>query len=219
MKYRFKLEGISPLIQHYDNIEGCGLVKAAQKGAYKKAPKGDDRGVPWTWKTYLYRQDDTGDVVIPQENIMSMLMAAGMKIPMKGKETFKSYSQLICMDQLDFPLLVSGNRITGAMIDSVRDDAEFEEHADAVRGLGFRLLVKRAAVGASKHVRVRPMFHGWSVAGTFEIDPEDEPVLTESVLKDLFDTAGRRIGLGDWRPGAKRPGAYGRFTTTLEKIL
>jgi hypothetical protein len=67
---------------------------------------------------------------------------------------------------------------------------------------------------------VRPLFHNWSIGGSFSIDPEDQELLTLTSLQELWGICGRRIGLGDWRPGpsaGKRPGQYGRFEAKIER--
>ena len=44
----------------------------------------------------------------------------------------------------------------------------------------------------------------------FDLDCDDE-LVSEQFLVQWLDIAGRRIGLGDWRP--EKSGQYGRFTT------
>jgi hypothetical protein len=90
----------------------------------------------------------------------------------------------------------------------------FSDQASAVRDLGFRLFVKRAAVGSSKHVRVRPRFDDWTVRGTATIVSPD---LSLDIVNQLFELAGN-VGLGDWRPGGKTPGPFGMFTATIEQV-
>ena len=90
----------------------------------------------------------------------------------------------------------------------------FTQQADAVRKLGFRLFAKRAKIGTSKHIRVRPRFDQWAVSGDIEtIAPE----LTLEVVRQLFNLAGR-VGLCDWRPGCKTPGPFGMFSATVEQV-
>jgi len=58
-------------------------------------------------------------------------------------------------------------------------------------------------------LRHRPMFHDWMLE--FEIDL-DEEIMSEKLLRQIVDAAGKRIGLGDFRPECKGP--YGRFVVT-----
>ena len=95
-------------------------------------------------------------------------------------------------------------------------EGSFADHVVAVAKLGFSLFVKRAAVGASKHVRVRPRFDTWSTTGiiTTVLDGLDE-----AVLQELWDIVGPYIGLCDWRPGSKKsPGPFGRCKAVIQEL-
>ena len=64
-------------------------------------------------------------------------------------------------------------------------------------------------VQRSRIMRTRAMFDlPWSCE--FDLDCDDELVSSEHLSRWL-DIAGRRIGLGDWRP--EKSGQYGRFQT------
>jgi hypothetical protein len=52
----------------------------------------------------------------------------------------------------------------------------------------------------------RPCFHDWTL--TFEMEL-DESILSVGMLREIVDAAGKRIGLGDFRPATKGP--FGRF--------
>ncbi len=92
----------------------------------------------------------------------------------------------------------------------------FQNERDLAENLGFKLFVKRATVGASKHLRVRPRFETWSVKGVFYVRLKE---LTFDVCQELFSLAGRFAGLCDWCPAAPRsPGPYGMFSATLKQI-
>ncbi len=216
-QYRFGLEGISPLIMHWDNIEWAdrieeerSRIKKENKGKFKA---GDDRCPPDTWKGYTYH--DGEHIAIPNDNLRSSLMRAAAKIELKGLETFKRLSQsAILFDDLFIPLQVAGRRVKIADVLAV--DGTFTEQAAAVRVFGFQLFAKRAAVGQAKHVRVRPRFDQWALTGTFTV--VDDQVTTE-ILKEMWRITGLHVGLCDWRPGSARsPGPYGRFTTSLATV-
>ena len=63
------------------------------------------------------------------------------------------------------------------------------------------VVVQRARV-----LRTRPKFDDWSIRFTLEADDE---LVDEARLRSWLELAGRRIGLGDWRP--QKSGPYGRF--------
>lgn len=212
--YKFRLIGTAPLLMHSNNIEARDQLEDIRKKT--KGKPGDDRSPPETWKTYLYVSEQSGNVCMPYENLLSMLLAGGSAIKVAGKETLKAYSQFIQFSEIEYDLLVGGKTIPTAKIDAIK--GEFREHADAARGLGFHLSVKPCTVGTSSHVRVRPMFRNWSIEGAFEVDDEDRHALNLSSLQSLWTSCGRRVGLGDWRPKSpKKPGQYGRFTAEISK--
>ena len=218
MTYQFALEGISPLLMHADDVERADVLDAWRKHSDNKdiSKPGDDRSPPWSWQSYLYYDED-GMVTIPSDNLMVALRFGGSKMSMKGQETFKSVSQsglLIKELYLEFSINGKG-AIAGDKIAKLKSLPFSEQAAKVEKDLGFKLFVKRAVVKSSKHVRVRPRFDHWNLRGTIEIL---EPVITEAHLKTMFEIAGSRAGLGDWRPSEKKsPGPYGRFLSSLQK--
>lgn len=216
MDYSFKLVGTMPLLMHADDVLASDDLMAWRKDPRNKGVSvaGDDRSPAWTWQTYLY--SDGQNVAMPQECIMAALRFAGAKISGKGKTTFKSMSQsglLIGSDFCEF--LSNGKPVPMAEIRKFRD-RPFSDHVKTVRDMDFDLSIKRAAVGTNKHVRVRPKFDDWQVCGTIAVS---EAAITEDVLYQLFEIAGRLAGLGDWRPSApKKPGPFGMFTVEIAPL-
>lgn len=207
--FKFRLVGVMPLIQHADDVEAADTLMAWRKDSANKniSVAGDDRSPAWTWQTYLYSDGD--HIALPAENLMVALRQAGTQLIMKKQKTFKEISQsglLIPNEFLTFT--VDGKQIAMDSIDAIHGKT-FTQQADAVRDMGFRLFVKRARVGQSKHVRVRPRFDVWEASGMIQILA---PEITEDVLTKLFELAGR-VGLCDWRPGCRTPGPYGMFET------
>lgn len=208
------MKSITPLIMHWDNIEWADLLEEQRKvqdaAAKADSKPGDDRSPPHTWKGYVYH--DGTDVAMPSENLGSMLMKAGAKITLKGNTTFKQLSQSgILFDQPFCRFESNGKTIPIKLIESMA--GTFSEQAQQVRDAGFRLLVKRATVGTSKHVRIRPIFDPWTISGSFTVVSDQ---LTDEILRQLWQIGGFGIGTGDWRPGApKAPGPYGRSEVTL----
>lgn len=68
-------------------------------------------------------------------------------------------------------------------------------------------------VQRSRILRTRAKFDTpWSATFTIETDPE---LVDQSHVEKWLDIAGRRLGLGDWRP--EKSGDYGRFEATTVK--
>lgn len=213
-RYLFQLQGISPLIMHWDNIEWADAIdeertrlKTEKQGDFRA---GDDRVPPDTWKGYLYH--DGQHVAMPNDNLRACLLKAAARVTLKGKKTFKELSQAaILFDEVFVAMTFDGRQI--AIADCTKITGPFKDHAEAVKKLGFRLFVKRARVGQAKHIRVRPMFDKWRIEGSVTVIDDQ---VTERVLREIWRIAGLHIGCCDWRPGAPQsPGPYGRFSTKL----
>lgn len=218
MLVEYVLTGKSPLLMHNDDVEQTDKVDAWRKhpdNQVKKGSgpgKGDDRRPPWTWKTYLYA--GTKHVVMPTDVIMAALRDAGAKMPL-GRGSHKALTQTALVPkEVDAEFLVGGKPVTVAAVEAIT--GEFNAQYEAVKGLGFRLHVKRAGVGQAKHVRVRPCFDKWSVRGRLDVLAE---AFGLRELTTLFNLAGEVQGLCDWRPGTKgKPGPYGRFEATVKIV-
>jgi len=213
-KYHFTLTGETPLLMHSDDVEQADRLIAWRKDPANAnlSKPGDDRTPPWTWQTYVYTDDS--HVVMPCDNLMVSLRQAGAQFKIKGNKTYKSVTQTgMMIDQLGMPVLVNGKPITKADVQAI--DGAFSEHVEMAQSLGFSLFVKRAKVGQSKHIRVRPRFDQWSVEGDLTVLVEE---LQGTILRQIFENAGFYVGLGDWRPSSpKSPGPFGKFSVKLEK--
>lgn len=214
MKVDFELVGEMPLLMHADNVEAADELTRWRKSPENKniSCAGDDRSPAWTWQTYCYYDDE--HVAMPSESIMVCLRQAGAQVILKKQKTYKEITQsglLISSEFCDF--FAAGKQIPVSAIAALKTKA-FDEQADAARGLGFRLFMKRARVGQSKHIRVRPRFDSWSIRGSLTVIAKE---ITYEALQTLFEIAGR-VGLSDWRPGCKTPGPFGMFKATLRRV-
>jgi hypothetical protein len=187
--------------------------------ANKKLSKaGDDRTPAWRWTGYLYHDGQT--IGIPADNIRRCLMDGGVEVKVpggKGSKTFKAQTQSgILIVEPYWPLTVDGSVLSMDPINDLMNCKSFAEHKQITSSLGFSLFVKRAKVGQSKHIRVRPRFNTWKTSGTVRVVDEQ---ITTRVLTDMLTYAGLYKGLCDWRPGSpKSPGPWGMFTATVKEV-
>jgi len=217
--YQVTITGTSPLLMHKDDIEWADRMeqwklKASQTKGASRA--GDDRTPAWRWIGCLYHDEST--LVVPADNISRCLMEAGAAflVPGAKNKTFKEQTQSGMMPvEMGWPLLIDGAPIACADVMRLLQSEDFQAHREAATKLNFSLFVKRAKVGASKHIRVRPRFDRWSASGTVAVW---DPQITTQVLTDIVTFAGQRKGLGDWRPSSKTPGQFGRFTAQVKEI-
>jgi hypothetical protein len=215
MHYEFTLIGISSLLVHADNVLASDDLAAWRKDPAVKSISvaGDDRSPPWSWMTYLH--SDGASVCMLADALMVSLRFAGAKIVMKKRETFKAVTQSgILIDEEFLPILVGDKPIKNEDVAKLKT-MPFMEQFEGVKKLGFKLDVRRAVVGMSKHVRVRPRFDSWVLKGNLDVS---EPAITPPILQQLFDIAGSRAGIGDWRPSARASGSHGRFTAKLNPL-
>ena len=210
----FNLKGLTPLLMHADDVEANDLLKDWRKNSANKnqSTAGDDRTPPWTWQTYWYL-DDKGNLAIPSGNLMAGLRVAGGKMTLKGKTSFKALTQNgLCLPSETLDFRNAGNPVSAVDFVENRDE-KFVEQKNRTKKAGFDLHIKRAAVGQSKHIRVRPMFRSWSVSGIIQVL---SPEFDAEKLQELFVHAGMG-GLGDWRPASKNaPGQFGIFEATVK---
>lgn len=216
--YRVTLTGTTPLIHHYDNIAWADAMERWKNDPHnKKSSKaGDDRTPAFRWLGSLYHNGTV--VAIPADNIARVLMEGGALVPVPGGrngKTFKAQSQSgLQIVDLYWPLLVRNKPIPVAPLLALQEESDFATQVERVRAAGFELFVKRAKIGASKHVRVRPYFSEWQASGAVAVIDDQ---ITKEVLVDILTYAGKYKGLGDWRPSSpKAPGPFGRFTVTVQ---
>ena len=215
MRFSVLITGLTPLLVHGDPCDFSDDAVEKKKGGHP----GDDRDPADKWKSYLLldaidqKRPEALTMVMPTENVNAALMFAGGKMKGSGRGSLKSESQSVMWDLPSLPLLVAGKTVTAEQIKAI--DGSFDVQRASAQKLGFDLWPKRCVVQQKRHVRVRPKLARWSCSGACEIDDAD---LSEAQFRMMFEIAGRRSGLGDWRPSAKKPGPYGKFEATIKKL-
>ena len=216
-RYEVKIRGNTPLLLHWDNIEWADSMEEWKNDpASKKGSRaGDDRSPAWRWIGCMYHDGEVAGM--PSDNLMRCLMEGGAMVPVpggKGGKTFKAQSQSgMMVNEAYWPLTIDGKTIPVASVNALLAEESFAKHREVARSLGFELFVKRAKIGASKHIRVRPRFDKWELSGSVTVWDEQ---ITDKVLADILRYGGQYKGLGDWRPGCKTPGSFGMFEATIQ---
>lgn len=184
MRLSITIEGTTPLICNRFTDEAA---EGASNGT-RASSAGQDRGTPQdicAAKLYLGL---AGKPMIPQPNLMRCLVEGGRftKVGKAQLTTAKSTQLYSCVD------------IAGAEI-PIKNKQDWKVDTRAVRipSTGGRILAHR------------PMFDDWALS--FEVDL-DEEIIGEKIFRKVVDDAGKRIGLGDFRPACKGP--YGKFVVT-----
>lgn len=138
-------------------------------------------------KVYLY---DTRPI-IPGENLMSCLIAAGVFCRLDAKRQISTAKSTL------LPGLIS--LLTTRLELKVPDtDKPATWEADVRKGTNPN--------GGEAVAICRPRFDAWCFEFKIDIDTNE---IGEHAIRELVDKAGRRIGLGDFRPSRK--GIFGQF--------
>jgi hypothetical protein len=132
-----------------------------------------------------------GVPVIPGQNLMACLIAAGVFVRLDAKRqvsTGKATMLPGLMSLLDFTLPLYEP--------DTKKAAKWE--ADVRQG--------RNPNGGEAVAICRPRFDAWSFQARVIIE---EAEIGENLIREIWDKAGKRIGLGDFRPSRK--GIFGQF--------
>ena len=189
MLYRVTIKGIAPIIHHsaagLDPLLPINVEKQAitRKRGSNRTPADDAR---------LRELDTIGSLWLDFEDKPTIPASAIRSVIETGARKLKQG-----------PQVREGLVITDSAFDYDRERYG-ESIEDLQRSTQFTVPV---VVQRSRIMRTRAKFDmPWSC--TFGVDADDELVSREQ-LERWLDVAGRRIGLGDWRP--EKSGTYGRF--------
>lgn len=192
MRYRVEISGIRPIIMHngaagLDVRSPANQEKAeiARKRGSNRTIDDDRRLAELECQTSLWLDASGQDPAIPAAALRATIETAARK-------------------------LKQGPQVREGLI---IDDVETFDYDRDRYGVGVEALGKSAAfttgvvVQRSRILRTRAKFDlPWSCVFTVEADPE---LVDERQLYTWLEIAGRRIGIGDWRP--EKSGDYGRF--------
>ena len=140
-----------------------------------------------------------GKPVIPVENLMSCLIEAGRFIRLEGKKMLSNATSTVLPGLL-----------------SIEDDVLWLQEPTrwGVAEWRYDLRQGRNPNGGEAVAIVRPRFDSWAVRLTIQADLGTLP---ENTFRQLFDFAGMRVGLGDFRP--QRKGIFGQFVVDEWRLV
>lgn len=184
MKINISIEGISPLIC---NRFTDAAAEAATNGS-RGSSSAQDRGSPREQCEPKLYTDLAGEPCIPQPNLMRALVEGGRfhKIGKSQVTTSKSTMLYSCLD------------IEGATVRIIHKEPwTVDTRAVRIPSTGGRILAHR------------PIFNDWRLDFVCDLDTT---ILGPKLFRAIVDDAGKRIGLGDFRPATKGP--FGKFVVT-----
>jgi hypothetical protein len=179
--------GITPLFMNRMSESVLENIRTKTKEAKTKrigsvaTPR--DEAAP---KVYMHANEP----IIPATNLMSCLIAAGVFVRLDAKRQISTGKSTI------LPGFLSLDDAWIPLLNSKGGQATWE--ADVRQG--------RNPNGGEAVAICRPRFDDWAFRLHIGIDTSE---IGENVMRDLWDKAGRRIGMGDFRPARK--GIFGQF--------
>lgn len=182
-KLNVEIFGTTPLICNRFSEEAAMSATKGSRSSLAVSDKGSPVEI-CEKKLYL---DEDGAYIIPQPNLMACIVNGGI--------FFKSGKRQITTQKTS--LLYGLMVIEGSQI-PIESDSGWKVDTRPVRipSTGGRILAHR------------PCFDDWKLRFVIEVDDE----MPLDLLRDIVDAAGKKIGLGDFRPQTKGP--YGRFVVT-----
>ncbi len=184
MEIDVTIEGVTPLILH--RFTDAAAMKATSGNG--KSTIGDSNGTPQEQADQSLYRDEDGNLIIPQPNLFKCLIEGGrfFKAGKSKITTMKSSLLPACMaiDPINIPLLHN-------------EPWTVDTRPVRIPSTGGRIL------------RHRPLFEDWKLQFTVDLDTD---IIGKKLYREIVDAAGKRIGLGEFRPDCKGP--YGRFKVT-----
>lgn len=188
MEINIRIEGTTPLIC---NKFTDAAAESASNGS-RGSSAGQDRGTPLEIAESKLYIGHNGAPMIPQPNLLRCLVEGGRftKIGKSQVTTAKSSILYACVD------------VQGAEVPIIHKQPwKVDTRAVRIPSTGGRILAHR------------PMFDDWALEFVVDLDTS---ILGEKLLRQIIDDAGKRIGMGDFRPQCKGP--YGRFVVNSWEV-
>lgn len=185
MKVNVTIQGIAPLLMNRfteaSEVAISGGTTATLRGS---------KGTPRDQAEAKRYADQAGNLYIPGPNVFAAIVAAGAfhKAGRSKLTTFKTslIPAGVMVDDLVCPLTnADGEPLTAWEVDS---------RSVVIPATGGRIMAHR------------PRLDIWHMTFSLTID---ETVFTPNLIRAVIDDAGKKIGLGDYRPARKGP--FGRF--------
>jgi hypothetical protein len=179
MKIKVTIEGISPLLMN----RFTEANEVAVSGGTSVTLRGS-KGTPREQATPKCYADDKGELYVPGPNIFAALIAAGT-FHKAGKSKITT---------MKTSLVPAGIQIDELVCSLNTDQWEVDSRSVVIPSTGGRIMCHR------------PRVDKWSLTFTLDVDTT---VFGPNLVRALVDDAGKKIGLGDYRPARKGP--FGRF--------
>ncbi len=180
------IEGTTPLLC---NRFTDAAAMAASSG--NRIAAVGDKGSPMEQATTKLYVGHDGKPCIPQPNLFRCIIDAGTFFKAGKSKVTTQKSSLIpaCLEVAGIELALEH-----------KEPWQVDTRAVRIPSTGGRILCHR------------PSFNDWRISFTVSVDTD---LISVKLVREIMDAAGKRIGLGDFRPSCKGP--FGKFVVTSWK--
>lgn len=190
VRIRATCTGLSALLQNRLSPETLEAIRTKAK-AGKNAP----RGTPREECGPKLHTTAEGAPAMPLVNVVASLTEAGRSVRLDGKKQMSTATSTVLFS---FVIFGGSEMLPLTMRDGVTPSVW---EADVRKGTNPN--------GGEAVAICRPRFDEWQFTMDFDVDTAEIGV---DKIRELFDIAGSRVGLCDFRPACK--GWFGRFSVT-----
>jgi hypothetical protein len=188
MKIHVTIEGITPLLMNRFTDE----AEIATTSGHAAALRGGSKGTPREQaERTAYRDVQSGDLYLPGPNLFAAIVDAG-KFHKLGKNKVTTQRS---------SLVPAGLLVDELMIPLGTKDFEVDSRRVRIPATGGCVMRHRARLDT------------WQASFTLDVDAT---VFSTGFVRELLDDAGKKIGLGDYRPATRGP--FGRFVVTRWEV-
>lgn len=182
------IEGTTPLLVKKFTDDAAMSASSGNRSSYT-----GDLGTPREQaESRLYHAADGVTLVVPQPNVLRCLIDAGTFFKAGKSKISTQKSSLI-------PACV---RLPGVAFPIIhREPWTVDSRPVTIPSTGGRVMSHR------------PKFEDWKLEFEMELDTS---MISVKLLREIVDAAGRRIGLGEFRPARKGP--FGQFAVTRWEV-
>lgn len=182
------IEGTTPLL-----CNKFGDAAAMQASSGNRMAAIGDKGTPKEQAAQKIYTGHDGKPCIPQPNLFRCLIDAGTFFKAGKSKVTTQKSSLIpaCLEIVGIELPIV-----------TKEGWAVDTRAVRIPSTGGRILCHR------------PSFNDWRIEFTLSVDTD---MMAPKLVREIVDAAGKRIGLGDFRPACKGP--FGKFVVVGWKEL
>lgn len=184
MDLAITISGVTPLLMH----KFSDLDQLRATDGVGVASANTERGTPYEQAETGIYFDEGKNIVVPQPNILRCFMEGGRYFKVGKRQVTTQRESLIpaCVDIVEVAIKLA-----------YHDPWTVDTRPVRIPSTGGRILRHRAC------------FTDWHLSFSLSLDTE---IMGPGLLREVIDAAGKRVGLGDFRPACKGP--FGRFVVT-----